>query len=403
MQSSVISPVIESAVVSSSGAADVLTRDDLLEAVAEIGAVLDAGAAQADEDGRLAPSVVALLRSKSLWRMRLCRELGGLELPIVDQIQVLAALAAEDSSSAWCTMVANNAVAVLGSSMPDAVVSQVFVDGPPACSIVAGPGGRAVRVDGGYLVTGTWRLASGIHNATWIHATAHVGGDPSRVLPLALPRADVTLLDTWHVVGLAGSGSDDFSLTNYFLPESLTGSESNPYGQLRGAHRYDRVGLEHLETYEHLAFALGVGRRVLRELQKALATGPSGRHTADREVVQAELGRAVVEFHAVEAAALAVFGRADATAAGDATAWRADDRYLPRAMAAWATKLALDSAQLAFQRSGAIALRRPNVVEKLLRDMSVAATHLMVDDSSLASYGQHLIETGATLAAQRTP
>lgn len=401
MRSPVVSPQIDAREISFPVPTN-LTRDDLLQAVAEIAPVLAEECTRADIDGQLSPSVVKLLRSTSLWRMRLCGELGGLELPIVDQIQVLAALAAEDSSSAWCTMVANNAVAVLGASMPDAAVSQVFADGPPACSIVAGPGGRAVRVAGGYQVNGTWRLASGIHNAAWIHATAHIDGDPSRVLPLALPRSDVAVLDTWHVVGLAGTGSNDFSVTDYFLPESLTGRESNPYGQLRGTRRYDRVGLEHLETYEHLAFAVGVGRRVLRELRSALASGTAGRHTADREVVQSELGHAFVQLRAVEAAAMAVFGKVDAAASGETTSWSQADRYLPRAMAAWATKLALDTAQLAFQRSGASALHRPNVLEKLLRDMSVAATHIMVDDSSLASYGQHLIETSPTLQSRRT-
>lgn len=381
---------------------DAPTRDDLLLAVREIAPALREQSAQAETEGRLAPSTVALLRSRALWRMRLCRELGGLELPIVDQLLVLAALAAEDSSSAWCTMVANNAVAVLGASMPDDAVAQVFADGPPASSIVAGPGGKAVQVGGGYRITGTWRLASGVHNATWVHATAHVDGDPSRVLPLALPGADLEVLDTWHVVGLAGTGSNDFSLTDYHLPESLTGPESNPYGQLRGTRRYDHVGLEHLETYEHLAFAVGVGRRVLRELRSALASGSAGRRTADREVVQSELGRAVVELQAVEAAATTVFGRADAAASGDVEAWREDDRYLPRALAAWATKSALDWAQLAFRRSGAFALHRPNVLEKLLRDMSVAATHVMVDDSGLGGYGQHLIETSAVLESRRT-
>ena len=311
--------------------------EDLLRAVDEIAPVLAEEAAGADDGRRLPASVVDLLRSRSLWQMRLCRELGGLELPIVDQIQVIAALAAVDTSSAWCTMVANNAVAVLGATMPDAAVAQVFADGPPACSIVAAPGGRAIRVDGGYSVTGTWRLASGIHNARWIHATALVDGDPSRVLPLALRRDDVTVLDTWDVVGLAGTGSNDFGLTDHFVPEALTGRDSNPYGQLRGTRRYDRVALENLEAYEHLAFAVGVARRVLRELQSALARGAAGRHTADREVVQSELGRATVELRAIESAATTVFGKAEAAAAGELTAWSESDRYLPRAMAAWAT------------------------------------------------------------------
>jgi hypothetical protein len=63
-------------------------------------------------------------------------------------------------------------------------------------------------------------------------------------------------------------------------------------------------------------------------------------------------------------------------------------------LAAQASDLALECVQLAFRRSGLTALHKPNILEKLLRDMSVAAAHAMVDDSAFASYAQHLVESG---------
>ncbi len=83
--------------------------------------------------------------------------------------------------------------------------------------------------------------------------------DRRRALTLALPARDVEVLNSWHVVGLAGTGSNDFRLTGYFLPDALAGRPDNPYGQVRGARRYDQVDLMHLESYEHLAFAPGPG------------------------------------------------------------------------------------------------------------------------------------------------
>lgn len=365
----------------------------LTAAVADIADILSVEARSSDAQGRLTERAVHALRSHDLWRMRLCQDLGGLEVPIVTQIQVLAALAAVDASSAWCTMVANNAVAVLGSTMPAAATAKVFADGVPACAIVAAPGGKATETDGGFLVNGKWRLASGIHHADWVHATAHVDGDPARLLPLALPAKDLTLLDAWSSVGLAATGSDDFSLSDYFVPTELTGRATNPYAQLRGTRRYDLAGLDHLESYEHLAFAIGVTRRALAELRQLLARGFADRRTADREVVQSQLGQAEVSLRAIEALALSIYGRIDAAAMGEPHAWSAADRHLPRAVAVQATELALQSVQLAFHRSGAVALRSPNILERLLRDVSVAATHFMVDDAAVAEYGQHLIES----------
>ena len=253
---------------------------EVLAGIASIAETLRAGAAASEAEGRLVDASVAALRAQGLWRLRLCRELGGLELPIVSQIRALAAIAAEDASSAWCTMVANNAVAVLGATMPAAAVERVFADGVPACSIVPGPGGVATPVEGGYVVSGRWRLASAIHSARWVHATALIERDPSRVLPMAIPAGDVTLVDSWNVVGLSGTGSNDFTLDQYFLPGELAGREDRPYGQIRGTRRYDLNDFEQVESYEHLAFAIGMGRRALRELRLVLATPPGGRHVA---------------------------------------------------------------------------------------------------------------------------
>ena len=374
----------------------------VLAGVADIAGLLRRNAAAADAQGQLADASVAALRSRGLWRMRLCRELGGMDLPITAQITALAALAAEDTASAWCTMVANNAAGVLGATMPGAAVKRVFADGVPACTTVAGPGGVATPVEGGFALSGTWRLASGIHHADWIHATALVERDPSRVLAMAIPARDVTLLDTWTVVGLAGTGSNDFTLKEYFLPAELAGREDAPYRQVRGARRYDLVALEHVESYEHLAFALGIGRRALRELRLVLAA-PAGRPVADREAVQARFGQLVIALQATEALADALYRRVDAEAIGEDQRWSQQDRHRPRALAVHATQLALDCVHMAFHRSGAAALRRPNIFEKLLRDMSVAATHALVDDAAFATYAQHVIETGGPLdLAERT-
>ncbi len=369
-------------------------RDQLLAAVHEISSELQAGAAASDAAGRLADASVAALRGRGLWRMRLCRELGGFELPIVAQVEILAALAAEDTSAAWCTMVANNGLGMIGATMPSAAVERSFASGIPACSIVGTSGGVAKPADGGYVLNGTWRLASAIHHADWIYASAFIERDPSRLLPLAIPAKDVELLDSWNVVGLAGTGSNDFKLTDYFLPAELTGLEENPFGQLRGIRRYDLVDVEHFESYEHLAFAIGVARRALRELRLILARPPSGRHIGDRELVQEHFGRSVLRLQTVEALAYSLYDRIDAAALGQSQSWSGAERHLPRVLAAQASELALECVQFAFRRAGLAALHRPNIFEKLLRDMSVAATHIVVDDSAFATYAQQLVESG---------
>ncbi|CAA9217664.1 MAG: hypothetical protein AVDCRST_MAG57-430 [uncultured Blastococcus sp.] len=364
----------------------------LLDAVAMIADVVQDGAAESDRQGTLADKTVTALREHGFWRMRLCRELGGLELDVSSQVQVLAALAAVDTSSAWCTMVANSAVAALGATMPQPAIERIFASGVPLCSIAAAPAGVAVPDGDGFRVSATWRLASSINHAEWLHAVAFVEGDPSRPLPLAIPAQELDVLDTWNVIGLAGTGSNDVALVDHHLPHELAGRIGNPSHQLRGTRRYDLLALEDLESYEHLAFAVGVASRALDELGTALSHGRGGSATGDREIVQMELGGALVDLQAMQSLARAVYDRADAAAAGDASAWSEQDRHLPRAVATWATRRALEIVQLAFHRSGGAALYRPNIFEKLLRDMSVAATHVMVNDAVLATHALRTIQ-----------
>ena len=367
----------------------------MVSRVAAIAETLRGGADLSDEQGKLATASVAALRASGLWRMRLCQELGGLELPIVAQIRALSALAEEDASSAWCTMVVNNAVATLGATMPPAAVERIFADGVPACTIAASPGGIATPARGGFVLSGTWRLASCVHHTRWIHATALVERDPSRPLSLALPTEDVTLLASWDAIGLAGTGSNDFTLDNYFLPTALTGYEGRPYAQVRGRRRYDMPGFDQIESYEHLAFALGIGRRALRELTSVLVGTPS--YLADREMVQEQLGRLVLKLQAAEALAYAVYEEIDAAGVGERLTRPRHDRFCPRALAVHATQIGLECVQVAFHRSGPAGLRRASVFGKLLRDMSVAAKHTVVDDAAYTAFAQHLLETNGPL------
>jgi hypothetical protein len=90
------------------------------------------------------------------------------------------------------------------------------------------PPRRAVRVDGGYRVTGQQPFASGAHQARWFMGIAHVfDGDKPRLQengePVALltacPRKDGLILDTWHTLGMRGTGSHDVVMMDVFVPD----------------------------------------------------------------------------------------------------------------------------------------------------------------------------------------
>ncbi|MET0700201.1 MAG: hypothetical protein ABWY93_11080 [Mycobacterium sp.] len=80
----------------------------------------------------------------------------------------------------------------------------------------------ARRVDGGLVVSGRWPYASGAPHATWAALGAVVVDDasPSAEVYLCLvPVSNLRLEDTWHVVGMRGTGSNTWAADNLFVPE----------------------------------------------------------------------------------------------------------------------------------------------------------------------------------------
>ncbi|HKV53052.1 MAG TPA: hypothetical protein VJN94_00280, partial [Candidatus Binataceae bacterium] len=87
------------------------------------------------------------------------------------------------------------------------------------------PTGKAVRVAGGFRVSGRWSFSSGCDHCGWVNLGAIAGGIEvdGRQLPdfrsYLLPRKDYRIDDNWHVAGLAGTGSKDIVVDDAFVPE----------------------------------------------------------------------------------------------------------------------------------------------------------------------------------------
>ena len=128
---------------------------------------ITAHADRAEAQRRLPAPLADALHEAGLFRMLLPRSLGGAELDPATFVQVMEEIAKVDASTAWvvgqtagCSMIA--------AYLEHEAAARVF--GPPRAVLAwgAGPHGRAVAVDGGYRLTGTWAFASGLHEATWL-------------------------------------------------------------------------------------------------------------------------------------------------------------------------------------------------------------------------------------------
>jgi alkylation response protein AidB-like acyl-CoA dehydrogenase len=100
-------------------------------------------------------------------------------------------------------------------------VAELFASGVPTIAGALHPPAKAVRTDGGWRITGQVPFASGCHHAQWLVMPAQEAGADTP-FGVFFPRESATLLDTWHTLGMRGTGSTDIAVTDFFVPEHCT-------------------------------------------------------------------------------------------------------------------------------------------------------------------------------------
>ena len=258
-------------------------RKLLLDRVEAIAPILRSAGAKSEELGTLAPEAVKALRDNGLFRLKLCAELGGAEADPLTEMLVLENIAYHDFTSAWCTMVGATSVAAFGMLLDAAGIARVFKGGKaPTVAMSVFPAGRATPEGDGYRVSGRWRFNSGIRHAEWLIGGALVqgseagnGGRPAAIM-VSFPASEVTIYDNWGgVTGLRGTGSNDSSVEDAYVPKELTFSWDLMHPKpLRGGPGYLLPPFAYVAK-EHGSVAIGAARRALDELI-AIATTTRG-------------------------------------------------------------------------------------------------------------------------------
>jgi indole-3-acetate monooxygenase len=371
------------------------TRRALLDAVDRVRDVVTRGADDAERLRTLPAATVTALRDSGLLGLKLPAVLGGAEADPVTQMDVIEALAAIDPSAGWCLMVGATTLALPGVFLAEEPLRVMFRAGiAPLAAGCYMPTGQAVAEHGGYRITGRWAFASGIRHAEWVSGSAWVVNDGARSAErrvFVVPTAEVDVHDTWHVAGLRGTGSCDFSLADRFVAGAFTWDIERARPQ-RGGALY-RLGLPAFVTNEHAAFALGVARRALDAIV-ALASGKArglkpaplvGRGSFQRFVGEAELRLRAARVLAVE------LNEAAWTTVGVGDSLTARQHAELRSAAVHATEVALDVVTRAFRYAGGAALYDASVLQRCLRDLNAGAQHFMVSDSAYEGLGQLLL------------
>lgn len=204
-----------------------VTRN-LLDAVARMSPIIEDHAGRAEANRQLSAEAYEAMYQAGLFAMLAPKAYGGLELHPVEIMRVWEAVGRIDSAAAW-NLVMNQAIAAYAAWLPAEGARELFKDGPTTVAGALHPPQPARRVEGGWRVTGQVPFASGCHNAKWLGMPAvEMDGDQPKVDPATgqpaafavfFPRTEATILDTWHTIGMRGTGSADIAVKDLFVPD----------------------------------------------------------------------------------------------------------------------------------------------------------------------------------------
>lgn len=181
--------------------------------------LISARAEQGRKDRRISQDVVDALTAEGFFRHFTPASYGGREGKPQDFFLDQIAIAERDMSTAWAMGIISvhcYQVALMDRRAQD----EAFADGPDAMvSSSYNPVGAKVDVvDGGVMLSGRWGWSSGSLHCNWVLLGGIVPGEGHRTF--LVPASQYRIEDTWHTMGLQGTGSNDIVIDEpVFVPD----------------------------------------------------------------------------------------------------------------------------------------------------------------------------------------
>ena len=364
--------------------------------IARAEAVRPAVAAASDEiedKRRLPPHLLDKLHDQKLFRLLLPRTNAGVETDPVTFFHVIEIIARADASTAWCLSQAGGC-AMTAAYLELPVAQEIF--GGRDAVLAWGPGPRVKAIEAeqggvpGYCVTGAWAFASGGRHATWLGAACPIfkaDGSPQTLSNgqqvervMLVPAAEVTWTDIWDVVGLRGTASDQFALTDHFVPHDhgFTRNFASPAHERREPGPLYRMSAMTCYETGFAGVALGIARGALDDFVETARTKiPRGAKSPIRDstVVQMGLAQADIRIRSARAWLLqslaGIWKRVQAGAE-----LSVEDRITIRGASTHAIHSAREAVDYAYNAAGATAIFHSHPLERRFRDIHTVTQQL---------------------------
>ena len=335
---------------------------------------------------------IEALASTGVFSMMVPKSYGGLELDLDAFLAVGLTLGEADVSLAWITTfyIEHNWMLC---QFPAKFQEQLYEDRSYvlAPAIIA-PTGSAEQCNGGWRLSGRWRFGTGIVHGDWVilgGLTPETGG----LRFFAMPKSDVEVVDTWHVDGMRGTGSHDVVVEDRLIPEERSiDFGTSVLGQGLGAELHAGP-LYRTPMIPILAMAasmpiVGQSRAIVRDHvghvkeKSRMGVGPK---VMDKSATQVRIARTELGQRQIELAMHDVVGRV--MARRDAAS--PEDRAMATTTLCLSVHQARELIAEIAVTGGASAHYEPHPLQRALRDVHMATSHVVFDrDAQLENLGR---------------
>ncbi len=361
------------------------TAEELIERAQQLIPVLREREADVAAARQVPTETIQAFTDSGFFRVLQPRRFGGYEMTPDVYCEIARTLAEGCMSSAWVYGVVAVHNWQLALFDPRAAEDVWATDSDVRISSSYMPGGKVVRVDGGYRLSGRWAFSSGSAHCDWVILGVHIpsgDGTPADPCNFLVPRADYKIIDTWDVMGLCATGSNDIVVEDVFVPDhrilrEMDMFEMNCPGQAVHDSSLYRIPFAQLFNRTVSTTSLGALKRALETFQSTMRDKRAtytGLKLANDSMIQQAVAEVALTLDDLEMRlARDLKEMSERAESGD---WPVERRAELGLSTTSMVSRCVTAVDLLMQFSGGKAIYRGNVIQRAFLDIHCARAHV---------------------------
>lgn len=362
-------------------------------------------AARVEETRRIPDDVAERLFDTGLFHLMRPLRFGGLGLSPRFSWEGTFDIARGCSSCAWLAGLSSANIMMLGKFSAEAQGEIFAPNVSPIVPMLTGGVGQAIRVEaaeGGIVLSGRWRYASGVDISTWLGLLVNLPGSNGNEEPhiVLVPQTEFEIdHQSWRVMGMRGTGSKNIALEQSFVPAHRFMS----WSELQAGRKHPTnpntepcfdFPLNTAFAMSVLAPTLGVAsassEECIKIIRSRISSGNQQIQINDK-ISQVDAGNSSATMSFLREFLLSETAMIEKRIEQSGVL-SPEERGLSRAKIALASRQALSSAQRLFAAIGGSILPEGTRIERLFRDVHAMSSHFLLQPEPISeAYGRLLL------------